>query len=311
MNEYDVVVIGGRAAGLSAALVLSRARRRVLVVDAGTPRNAPAAHMHGFLSRDGMPPAQLLEGGRQEVEGYGGVIKQGAATELVRCDGSGFQVLLDDGDRVSARRLLVTTGLRDELPDIPGMGDRWARDVLHCPYCHGWEVRDQPIGVLWNGPDSVRFTQTVRQWTDDVLLFAPAGKITPAERDQLVARAIGLVEGRVSRVVVEDDRLTGVELDDGQVVPRAAVFVHPRFVPQSELLARIGCEVDENGWVVTGQYGVTTVPGLWAAGNVANSRAQVITAAGEGSAAAIALNADLVEEDVRDAVRDANQGLLP
>ena len=138
MSEYDVVVIGGGAAGLSAALVLSRARRRVLVVDAGTPRNAPAAHMQGFLSRDGMPPAQLLEAGRQELEGYGGVIRQGAATELVRCGGSGFQVLLDDGDRVSARRLLVTTGLRDELPDIPGLGDRWARDVLHCPYCHGW-----------------------------------------------------------------------------------------------------------------------------------------------------------------------------
>jgi thioredoxin reductase len=310
MSEYDVVVIGGGAAGLSAALVLSRARRRVLVVDAGTPRNAPAAHMQGFLSRDGMPPAQLLEAGRQELEGYGGVIRQGAATELVRGGGSGFQVLLDDGDRVSARRLLVTTGLRDELPDIPGLGDRWARDVLHCPYCHGWEVRDQPIGVLWNGPDPVRFTQTVRQWADDVVLFAPAGKITPAERGQLVARAIGLVEGTVSRVVVEDDRLTGVELDDGQVVPRAAVFVSPRFVPQSGLLARVGCEVDENGWVVTGQYGVTTVPGLWAAGNVANPRAQVITAAGEGSAAAIAINADLVEEDVRDAVRDFNQGLL-
>ena len=138
MSEYDVVVIGGGAAGLSAALVLSRARRRVLVVDAGTPRNAPAAHMQGFLSRDGMPPAQLLEAGRQELEGYGGVIRQGAATELVRGGGSGFQVLLDDGDGVSARRLLVTTGLRDELPDIPGLGDRWARDVLHCPYCHGW-----------------------------------------------------------------------------------------------------------------------------------------------------------------------------
>jgi thioredoxin reductase len=312
MNEYDVVVIGGGAAGLSAALVLTRARRRVLVVDAGTPRNAPAAHMHGFLSRDGMPPAELLVAGRREVEGYGGVIRPGTANELVRCGSAGgFQVLLEDGERIAARRLLVTTGLRDELPDVPGLRERWARDVLHCPYCHGWEVREQQLGVLWNGPDSIRYAQTIRQWADDVVLFAAVDTVTPAERGQLVARAIGLVEGTVARVVVEDDHLTGVEFDDGHIVPRTAVFVPPRFVPLSELLSRLGCEMHEHGWVVTGEYGATTVPGVWVAGNVANPRAQVITAAGEGSAAAIALNADLVAEDVRDAVRDFNQGFLP
>jgi thioredoxin reductase len=310
MNQYDVVVVGGGAAGLSAALVLTRARRRVLVVDAGTPRNAPADHMQGFLSRDGMPPADLLEAGRREVEGYGGVIRQGTATDLVACRSAGFQVLLGDGDRVSGRRLLVATGLRDELPEVPGLQERWARDVLHCPYCHGWEVRDQQLGVLWNGPDSVRYAQTVRQWAADVVLFAPAGVLTHADRAGLVARAVGVVEGPVAALVVEDDHLTGVELADGHLVPRAALFVPPRFVPHSGLLARLGCQVDELGWVVTGQFGVTTVPGVWAAGNVANPRAQVITAAGEGSAAAIAINADLVEEDVRAAVHDFNQGFV-
>src|SRR3978361_1952604 len=135
-ERYDVVVVGGGAAGLSGALVLSRARRRVLVVDAGEPRNAPAAHMHGYLSRDGLPPAELLAAGREEVIGYGGEILRGAATELVRCGASGFWVLLADGRRFSARRLLVATGLRDELPDIPGLRERWARDVLHWPYSH-------------------------------------------------------------------------------------------------------------------------------------------------------------------------------
>jgi thioredoxin reductase len=311
MNDFDVVVIGGGAAGLSAALVLTRARRRVLVVDAGTPRNAPAAHMQGFLSRDGMPPADLLDAGRREVEGYGGVIRQGTATDLVAFRSAGFQVLLADGDRVSARRLLVTTGLRDELPEIPGLAERWARDVLHCPYCHGWEVRGQQLGVLWNGSDSVRYAQTVRQWADDVVLFVPAGVLTHAERGHLVARAIGVVEGAVAGLVIEDDHLTGVELTDGHVVPRAALFVPPRFVPHSGLLARLGCQVDELGWVVTSQFGATSIPGVWAAGNVANARAQVITAAGEGSSAAIAINADLVDEDVRDAVHDFNQGFLP
>ena len=178
MNSYDVVIIGGGAAGLSAALVLSRARRRVLVVDSGAPRNAPAAHMHGFLSRDGMPPGDLLAAGREEVRGYGGTITTGVVSDVVRSQPGRFHVLLADGERVSTRRLLVATGLRDELPDIPGLRDRWARDVLHCPYCHGWEVRDQPLGVLWNGPETVRYAQIVRQWTDDVVLFAPADTLT-------------------------------------------------------------------------------------------------------------------------------------
>src|SRR3954467_3298280 len=188
MSSYDVAVIGGGGAGLSAALVLSRARRRVLVVDAGAPRNAPAAHLHGFLSRDGFPPGQLLAAGRQEVTGYGGEIVEGSATDLVPDGRTGFWVLLADGRRLSARRLLVTTGLRDELPDIPGLRERWARDVLHCPYCHGYEVRDRQLGVLGGTPDAVRYTQIVRQWADDLVYFTGPNTLTPTERAELVAR---------------------------------------------------------------------------------------------------------------------------
>jgi thioredoxin reductase len=306
MNQCDVVIIGGGAAGLSAALVLSRARRRVLVVDSGSPRNAPATHMQGFLSRDGMPPADLLAAGRQEVQGYGGAVTTGAVREVARCDENGFDVLMAGGERVSARRLLVATGLRDELPDIPGLRARWARDVLHCPYCHGWEVRDQQLAVLWNGPETVRYAQIVRQWSQDVVLFAPAGTLTQEQRAQLAARAIGVVEGGVGGVVVEDDHLTGVRRQDGSVIPRTAVFVPPRFIPNNDLLTGLGCDLDDRGWVVTGANGATSVPGVWVAGNVADPRAQVITAAGEGSAAAIAINADLVDEDVSNAVRDFN-----
>lgn len=149
-NEtYDVVVVGGGPAGLSAALVLSRARRRVLVVDSGVPRNAPAAHIHGYLSRDGLPPAALLAAGRYEVTGYGGEVVTDAVADVIRRGSGSFQVRLVSGRRVPARRLLVATGLRDELPDVPGLGQRWARDVLHCPYCHGWEVRDQRLNLRW------------------------------------------------------------------------------------------------------------------------------------------------------------------
>jgi thioredoxin reductase len=303
-NEYDVVVVGGGPAGLSAALVLARAIRRVVVVDLGEPRNAPAAHMQGFLSRDGLPPRALLSVGREEVQTYGGHLISGRVTAIVQGTTSGFQVVLAEGAPLSTRRILVATGLRDELPSIPGVHERWARDLLHCPYCHGYEVRDQPLGVLGGTPDAVQHAQLVRQWSSDVVFFPHTNQLTADDREQLVAREIGVVEGTVKRLVVDNDRLHGVELDDGRVVPRGAVFVRPRFVPNADLLVGLGCAVDDNGWVVADALGRTTVPGVWVAGNAANPRAQVITAAGEGSSAAIALNADLIEEDIRNAIQD-------
>ncbi len=310
MDRYDVVVIGGGAAGLSAALVLSRARRKVLVIDAGEPRNAPAGHMHGYLSRDGLPPAELLAAGRAEVKGYGGIIVAGTVTNLVPDGRTGFWVLLAGGQRISARRLLVTTGLRDELPEIPGLRDRWARDVLHCPYCHGHEVRDRQLGVVGGTPGAVRYAQIVRQWTHDLVYFTPPDTLTVVERKQLLARAIGVVEGTIEALVIDaQDRLRGVQMHDGSVVPRDALFVPPRFVPNNALLLDLGCTVDTDGWVGVDSTGRTSVSGVWAAGNIVDPRAQVITAAGAGSAAAIALNSDLVDEDVHDAVRDLGHGL--
>ena len=312
MSEYDVVVIGGGAAGLSAALVLSRARRKVLVVDAGAPRNGPAALMHGFLSRDGVPPADLLRTGRLEVAGYGGSIIAGTVTDVVPDGATAFWVFLADGQRVSARRLVVTTGLRDELPDVPGIHMRWARDVLHCPYCHGFEVKDRRLGVVGGTPGAVRYAQIVRQWSEDVLYFTAPDVLTATERTELLARAIGVVEGTIEKLVIDAaDRLRAVQMHDGCVIPRDALFVPPRFVPHNTLLSELGCDMDANGWIHVDSTGRTTVPGVWAAGNVVDPRAQVITAAGAGSAAAIALNADLVEEDVRTAVRGLDHGFPP
>ncbi len=304
LGEYDVAVIGGGAAGLSAALVLARARRRVAVVDARQPRNAPAAHMHGFLGSDGLSPAALLSAGRTEVAGCGGQLIDGTAVSIGSCpagDGPRFTVALGDGSRLRSRRILVTTGLRDDIPDLPGVRERWGRDLLHCPYCHGYEVRDQPLGVLGvlgATAESIGHAHLVRQWSGDVTFFANGADLTAAQRAQFAARAIGVVDGPVAGLVVADDRLAGVELGSGQIVPRTAVFVRPQFVPNDTLLTELGCAT-EHGWVRVDDIGRTSVPGVWAAGNAVNPRAQVITAAGEGSAAAIAINNDLVDADVR------------
>jgi thioredoxin reductase len=295
-NEtYDVAVIGGGAGGLSAALVLGRARRRVIVIDARMPRNAPAEHMHGFLSRDGMPPFDLLEAGRVEVRRYGGQILEDRVVEAK----AGFALRLASGRVVEARRILLATGAVDDLPDVSGARERWGRDFLHCPYCHGWEVRDQAIGVL----GSVEHAHLLRQWSHDVMLFAHTNAVTKDECAGLEARGIAVVDGVIERLVVTDDRLRAIQLSDGRNVPRDALFMRPQLRPHADgLTAALGCKLQPEGLVATDADGRTSVPGVWAAGNAANPRAQVITAAGEGSAVAIAINTELVADDLDRAI---------
>jgi thioredoxin reductase len=243
-----------------------------------------------------MSPAALLERGREEAGGYGVEFVSDAVVSVE----AGFSVQLAGGDTIEARRLLIATGATDVLPEISGVNERWGRDFLHCPYCHGWEVRDRPIGVLSTGAGSVEHAQLLRQWSEDVVFFVHSHELPAAERGQLEGHGIDVVEGEVQRLVVERDQLTGVAIEDGRTVSRQAVFIRPNMRPRAgDLIAQLSCDVDALGFVRVDEGGRTSVAGVWAAGNVANPRAQVITAAGEGSAAAIAINADLVEEDAR------------
>lgn len=293
-DTHDIAIVGGGAAGLSAALVLGRARRRVVVIDAGTPRNAPATHMQGFLSRDGTPPAELLRTARAEVRRYGVDIIEDRVVGAT----AGFALRLAGGRTLNARQVLLASGATDVLPDVPGARERWGRDLLHCPYCHGWEVRDQPLGVLGTGPGSVAYAQLVRQWSDDVVLFPHRHPIADDERTELGARGIAVVDGTAQRLVVRDDRLRAVELAGGQTVARAAVFFRPALRAHDDgLAAALGCDLHPDGLVRVDGTGRTSVSGVWAAGNASNPRAQVITAAGEGSAVAIAINTHLVTTD--------------
>jgi thioredoxin reductase len=313
MNDsYDVVVVGGGAAGLAGAVALARSRRPVLVVDAGEPRNAPASHVHNFLTRDGTPPSEIYAAGRAEVASYGGHIETGRVTALSR-DGEHFVVHI--GARaVTGRRLLMATGLRDELPDVPGLAERWGIDVLHCPYCHGWEVRDQRIGILATGTAGIHQASLFRQLTPRVTVLAHTPlPLTPEQREQFGALGIAVIEGPVTGVEADDGGMTGVRLTDGSHVGLDALIVAPRMTANAELLAPLGlipAEVRMGEQVMGTQIkadpsGATSVPGVWVAGNLANIAAQVITSAAAGLTAAAAINADLVAEDARRAASAA------
>ncbi|MFI5897136.1 NAD(P)/FAD-dependent oxidoreductase [Actinoplanes sp. NPDC051513] len=298
MNDaYEVVVIGGGAAGLSGALMLARSRRSVLVIDAGQPRNAPAEGIHGLLGREGMSPLELLARGREEVRGYGGEVEEGEVASVGR-DGDGFAVRLADGRGVGAKRLLVTAGLVDELPPIPGLRERWGRDVVHCPYCHGWEIRDQAIGVLATGPMSVHQALLFSQLSDDVMFFANGQEVSAEQREQLVSRSVEIVTGEVEGLEIAGDRITGVRLD-GKTVRREAIAVATRMVARAAFLADLGLKTVEHPTgmgehIPADPTGRTEVAGVWAAGNVADLSAQVGSAAAAGALAGAQINADLV-----------------
>jgi thioredoxin reductase len=307
-DRYDVVVVGGGAAGLNGALMLARARRSVLVVDAGEPRNAPAEGVHGLLGHDGASPQRLLATGRDEVRRYGGQV----VTERVvaaAAESDGMSVTLSDGRSHRARRLLVTTGLTDELPDIPGLAERWGHEVLHCPYCHGWEVRDRAIAVIGSGPMSVHQALLFRQWSDDVTYVVHTVPPDAEQAEQLAARGVRVLDGQVDRVEGGRSGLEGLTLLDGRLVEAQTVVVAPRMVARAGFLADLGLTpvqhpsgVGEH--VPADPTGRTAVPGVWVAGNVTDLTAQVGAAAAAGAVAGAQINADLVDEETRAAVAE-------
>jgi thioredoxin reductase len=299
-EHHDVVIIGAGAAGLSGGLVLARAQARVLLVDAGAPRNAPATEMHGFVSRDGIAPTDFLAIARHEVTGYGGTILADTISTISGSAGS-FTLSLGSGAVVAAKAILVATGLTDELPDIPGVRDRWGTLVHHCPYCHGFEVLNKRIVVI-GGPSrelSIKQAGLLRRFSDRVTFVPNSIELTDVERVRLDAFDITLIDGTVSHLVGQPGTLDGVALTNGTTIGCDAAFIAPRQHPNDELLRSLGCAVDAtSGLVATNEFGHTNIPGVWAAGNVVTPTAQVITAAGAASASAIAINGWLLQHDL-------------
>ncbi len=307
ITRFDVIIVGGGPAGLSAATTLSRALRSVLVIDSGSPRNGPAAGIHGYLSRDGMSPAEFLSIGRAEVLSYGAAIIDGAAVSARRTP-DGFAVTLGDARQFSARRLLITTGLTDVLPAIKGLREQWGKGVVHCPYCHGWEIRGQRIGVLGTGPLSVHQALMFRQWSPDITLFLN-DSVDPADEEweKLAARNIRVVDGAVTSIDAPDGVLAGVTVGQRMAFGVEALAVGSRMEARAGFLESLGLDAQEHplgvGDVIDADAtGMTAVRGVYAAGNVSNLMAQVVTSAAEGVTAGTRINADLIEEETRWAV---------
>ncbi|MBB6096963.1 thioredoxin reductase [Deinobacterium chartae] len=296
MTDYDVIVVGGSAAGLSAALTLGRARRRVLLLDRRTPRNAPVAHSHGFLTRDGTPPGELRRIAHEQLEPYGTELRFLEALRARSVSG-GFELDLEDGSRVRAARLLLATGVRDLLPDLPGLRERWGRSVHACPYCHGWEVQDRPLAVLGRSESGYHKAVMLHHWSRDTVLLTdgPSG-LTPERLGQLAALGIAVLEDPLSHLEGAGDALERVVFRGGRVLAREALFLQPDVRPASDLAAQLGCKMSDNGHnVVTDAAGQTSVPGVYAAGDMVEPAAhQIAHAVSSGARAAASLNNALI-----------------
>ena len=317
-ESFDVVVVGGGAAGLSGAVVLGRSGRRVLVLDAGEPRNAPAEHVHNYLGREGVPPLDLLADGRAEVAAYGVELASDRVTAVTRTE-HGFAVATGSGREVTARLVLVTTGVVDELPDVPGLAERWGRDVLHCPYCHGWEVRGRAIAVLATSPVAGHQGLLWRQLTGDVVLVVADGVELPAaDVERMAAIGVRIEHGTAREVVTDGDRLIGVRLADGSLLEREAIVVASRPQVRLDFLTSLGLEPQHVEWggapvgsvIAVDPVGATAVPGLYAAGNATDIGMTLIGAAAHGTRVGAFVNADLAAEDADRAVAERRAELF-
>jgi len=296
---YDVIIVGAGPAGLSAALMLGRSRRRVLVCDTGRPRNAASRAMHGYLTRDGIPPAEFLAIAREELRRYDTVETRDVEVVTASCRSDArFDVALADGTGHTARKLLIATGVADNVPRIPGFRELYGRGVFHCPYCDGWEVRDEPLAIYGRGARGFGLSLELTGWSRHLVLCTDGpSEIDAGDLARLARHGIRVREDRVVGLE-EDESGVRVLFASGDPLPRRAVFFTTGQTQQSQLALALGCEFNDKGTVRTGKYESTHLPGLFVAGDASRTVQWVVVAAAEGAEAAFAINTDLLKEDL-------------
>ena len=295
------MIVGAGPAGLSAALILGRCRRTVLVCDTGKPRNRCAQAMHGYLTRDGMNPLDFLQRARRDLAQYDTVVLREAEVMAAGCQPDGrFEVTLATGERVRSRKLLIATGVSDNLPGTPGFAELYGRSVFHCPYCDGWELRDQPIAIYGRGTRGVGLALELTAWSRDLVLCTDGPpELDDEARQRLDRNGIAIREERVARLEGRDGILERIVFEAGAPLARRALFFTTGQSQQSALAIRLGCEFNDKGTVRTGKYESTHLPGLYVAGDASRAVQWVVVAAAEGAEAAFAINTDLIQEDLR------------
>jgi len=293
----DVIIVGGSFAGLTAAMQLGRARRKVTLLDSGLPRNRFAAHAHGVLGHDGKAPGEILAAGRAELAAYPSVriIK----TKAVAASGAidDFSITSDDGETLRARRLVLTYGITDQFPDLPGFAESWGKSVLHCPYCHGFEVGDQRLGLLYVAPFSLHMASLLLDWSSDLTLFADGKDIPAEDRDRLAARGVTIIDPKVTALQNTAGQLSAIAVADGSSVGLDALFAHPRNAPSANLHAQLGVEMVETPLGLATKLlerQLTSVPGIYAGGDLASGMQSVPLALSSGSMAGVAAHQSML-----------------